>query len=377
MTAAKPSVLLWLNETGVYRDALTHAGLLDRVDLHTCRVGEDPPPDLLARCEAHAGRARRAGLLARAPRLRWIQALTAGVEGWLALPDLPARSRSPARAARIACDAGEHPGRALPPHQALCGGRPGSARAAVDAARVGAPRRARRWAFSASAPSAWRWRARPPRSRCASSAMQRIPSRCPTPIASTRRTRRIECWRQSDFVLLLLPVTPRRAMLVNARFLAQMKPTAHLLNFGRGELIDDGALVEAVTRKVIAGAVLDVFRQEPLPAEHPFWGTAGITCCRISAGCIRSATPWWRSSSWRTCGASWRAAPPSRGGSRARLRGAWPGGVPVDSRSANSPCARCKSSTACSSGSGRGSAARGTMLTRDRDRPASRRKPSE
>jgi phosphoglycerate dehydrogenase-like enzyme len=56
-----------------------------------------------------------------------------------------------------------------------------------------------------------------------------------------------------------------------------MKPTAHLLNFGRGELIDEGALVDGVTRKVIAGAVLDVFRQEPLPAEHPFWGTPGIT----------------------------------------------------------------------------------------------------
>ena len=65
-------------------------GLLDRVDLHTCRVGEEPPPDLLARCEGMlAGRAAP-GVLARAPRLRWIQALTAGVEGWLALPDLPA-----------------------------------------------------------------------------------------------------------------------------------------------------------------------------------------------------------------------------------------------------------------------------------------------
>jgi len=85
-----------------------------------------------------------------------------------------------------------------------------------------------------------------------------------------------EVLAQSDFVLLLLPVTPETRNVVNARFLGKMKPTAHLLNFGRGELIDDGALVEAVTRKVIAGAVLDVFRQEPLPAEHPFWGTEGI-----------------------------------------------------------------------------------------------------
>jgi phosphoglycerate dehydrogenase-like enzyme len=86
-----------------------------------------------------------------------------------------------------------------------------------------------------------------------------------------------EVLAQSDFVLLLLPMTPETRNVVNARFLAKMKPTAQLLNFGRGELIDDGALVDAVTRKVIAGAVLDVFRQEPLPAEHPFWGTPGIT----------------------------------------------------------------------------------------------------
>ena len=60
------------------------------VDLHTCRVGEEPPPDLLARCEGMLAWRAAPGVLARAPRLRWIQALTAGVEGWLALPDLPA-----------------------------------------------------------------------------------------------------------------------------------------------------------------------------------------------------------------------------------------------------------------------------------------------
>ena len=55
-----------------------------------------------------------------------------------------------------------------------------------------------------------------------------------------------------------------------------MKPSAYLLNFGRGELIVDADLIEAVTAQTIAGAVLDVFTTEPLPAEHPFWGTEGI-----------------------------------------------------------------------------------------------------
>jgi phosphoglycerate dehydrogenase-like enzyme len=55
-----------------------------------------------------------------------------------------------------------------------------------------------------------------------------------------------------------------------------MKPTAWLLNFGRGQLISDSDLIAAVASKRIAGAVLDVFRQEPLPPEHPFWTTEGI-----------------------------------------------------------------------------------------------------
>ena len=53
-----------------------------------------------------------------------------------------------------------------------------------------------------------------------------------------------------------------------------MKPDAWLLNFGRGHLIKDDDLIEAVKAKTIAGAVLDVFRQEPLPREHRFWTTS-------------------------------------------------------------------------------------------------------
>ena len=55
-----------------------------------------------------------------------------------------------------------------------------------------------------------------------------------------------------------------------------MKPGAWLLNFGRGHLIADADLIAAVKAKRIAGAMLDVFRQEPLPAEHLFWTTEGI-----------------------------------------------------------------------------------------------------
>ncbi|MGH8430019.1 MAG: NAD(P)-dependent oxidoreductase, partial [Solimonas sp.] len=81
---------------------------------------------------------------------------------------------------------------------------------------------------------------------------------------------------QSDFVLLLLPATPDTDNLINTRRLSKMKPHAWLLNFGRGHLIKDDDLITAVKQKKIAGAVLDVFRQEPLPADHPFWRTDGI-----------------------------------------------------------------------------------------------------
>lgn len=81
---------------------------------------------------------------------------------------------------------------------------------------------------------------------------------------------------QSDFVLLLLPAAPETENYINAQRLTRMKPTAWLLNFGRGHLIADADLIAAVKAKQISGAVLDVFRHEPLPSDHLFWTTEGI-----------------------------------------------------------------------------------------------------
>jgi phosphoglycerate dehydrogenase-like enzyme len=81
----------------------------------------------------------------------------------------------------------------------------------------------------------------------------------------------------ADFVLLLLPVTPATRDFMDARRLREMRRTAWLLNYGRGELVVDADLVDAVKSRAIAGAVLDVFRTEPLPEDHPFWTTPGIT----------------------------------------------------------------------------------------------------
>src|SRR5581483_4653404 len=85
-----------------------------------------------------------------------------------------------------------------------------------------------------------------------------------------------EVLRQSDFVVLLLPATPETDNFMDAQRLSMMKPSAWLFNFGRGHLIKDDDLVAAVKAGRIAGAMLDVFREEPLPAAHPFWRTERI-----------------------------------------------------------------------------------------------------
>ena len=81
---------------------------------------------------------------------------------------------------------------------------------------------------------------------------------------------------ESDYVLLLLPSTADTRGIVDKTALAAMKPSAFLLNFGRGDLVVDADLVAAVRERRIAGAVLDVFAAEPLPTEHAFWTTPGI-----------------------------------------------------------------------------------------------------
>lgn len=81
---------------------------------------------------------------------------------------------------------------------------------------------------------------------------------------------------QSDFVVLAAPVTPSTKHLIGAPELAQMKPTAYLINVGRGVLIDETALAEALRAKRLAGAGLDVFEEEPLPPSSPLWALENL-----------------------------------------------------------------------------------------------------
>lgn len=81
---------------------------------------------------------------------------------------------------------------------------------------------------------------------------------------------------QADFVLLCTPVTPSTTGIINKQRLQKMKHSAYLINVARGPLIDDPALVEAILQQRIAGAALDVFVEEPLPADSPFWSLDNV-----------------------------------------------------------------------------------------------------
>jgi D-2-hydroxyacid dehydrogenase (NADP+) len=79
-----------------------------------------------------------------------------------------------------------------------------------------------------------------------------------------------------DFFVLLTPLTEKTRNSVNADVFAAMKPTSFLINLARGGVVDEPALVEALKSKRIAGAALDVFSQEPLPPDHPFWSMHNV-----------------------------------------------------------------------------------------------------
>jgi len=80
-----------------------------------------------------------------------------------------------------------------------------------------------------------------------------------------------EALREADFVVLAVPVTERTHHLMNVARLAQLRPQAYLINVGRGVLIDEDALVQALLQKSFAGAALDVTTKEPLSDDSPLW----------------------------------------------------------------------------------------------------------
>lgn len=271
-----PHLLLWTDSPGPYIDAIAKAGLSDRAVVDT--LGRKDKPSEAQRAETHVLLAGGVppGLLPTMPNLKWAQSMTAGVEGWLALPDLPPNLT-------LTCARGTH--RESMPENIL-----------GALFHITKPYAA---IVEDKKQSLWRNRVATPLNgktlgilglgaigqevaRLATALGMRVigTKRRPAPMPGLADVlpsdRTDEVLAASDFVLLLLPATPETDNFINAERLRHMKPSAWLLNFGRGHLIKDDDLIAAVQAKTIAGAVLDVFRQEPLPKEHKFWGTEGI-----------------------------------------------------------------------------------------------------
>ncbi|MCF6123852.1 hydroxyacid dehydrogenase [Mesorhizobium sp. M7A.F.Ca.CA.001.07.2.1] len=89
---------------------------------------------------------------------------------------------------------------------------------------------------------------------------------------------------QSDIIVLCCPLTPETRGLINRERIARMKPHALLINVSRGPVIDDDALIEALQKRRIGGAALDVFATQPLPSNHPYFGFDNVIITPHLAG---------------------------------------------------------------------------------------------
>jgi phosphoglycerate dehydrogenase-like enzyme len=91
-------------------------------------------------------------------------------------------------------------------------------------------------------------------------------------------------WERADWVVLALPLTGETRHIVDAKALERLRPTARIVNVGRGELVDEAALARAIGERRIAGAALDVFETEPLPQTSPLWEHPNVIVTPHSAG---------------------------------------------------------------------------------------------
>lgn len=272
----KPLILIWLDNSAPYLEAIDQSHLKEKLELKILGQSELPSDSTLKHVEGIIARSIPNNLIDSMPRLRWIQTLSVAVDHWISRKDL--RSELILTCARgvhktqmpesiigsllyvtrgfdiLAKQQAEHVWHRTPP-EPLSGktlGILGLGTLGSEVARKLEP-------FQIQVIGT-----------------QRNPRNTPyvDEVFGPESTGKV--LKRSDFVLLLLPVTPDTENIVDRTSLKLMKPTAYLLNFGRGKLVVDKDLIEAINEKCIKGAVLDVFRQEPLPPDHPFWDTEGI-----------------------------------------------------------------------------------------------------
>lgn len=85
-----------------------------------------------------------------------------------------------------------------------------------------------------------------------------------------------EFFADADYVVVTLPATPQTRHFINAKVLQSMQSSAVLMNVGRGSVVDENALIQALQQSEIRAAVLDVFETEPLPAQSPLWSMPNV-----------------------------------------------------------------------------------------------------
>ncbi len=102
--------------------------------------------------------------------------------------------------------------------------------------------------------------------------------------AMVPRERLPELLHESDFVIIAVPWTPETSGMLGEKEFAAMKPSAYILNIGRGDIIKETELIKALENKQIAGAGLDVFSQEPLPLTSPLWKMPNVIMTPHIAG---------------------------------------------------------------------------------------------
>lgn len=105
--------------------------------------------------------------------------------------------------------------------------------------------------------------------------------RTPRPMPGVERVVSGDGWRsllpEADYIVVAAPLTAETRGMLDAAAFAAMKPSTYLINIARGAVIDEPAFIAAVNERRIAGAALDTFEQEPLPAESPLWRLPNVT----------------------------------------------------------------------------------------------------
>ncbi len=269
-------LLLWIEKAGLYHEALARAGLAARLDIQELAPDAPPSAEQLAGTELMLTWTVPPGMLAKMPRLKWIQTPNTGVAAWLKRPDLRPDIQ-------LSCGRGIH--RVQMPENILGAlfhlTKPYMQSAQSQAERQWQRRQSKPLAGATLGILGLGTIGQELAKKAAALEMRVIGTRhSARPVPHVEKVLGAqgtdEILAQSDYVVVLLSDTPETENLIDARRLGLMKKSAWLINFARGNIIVDADLIAAVKAKTIAGAVLDVFRVEPLPAEHPFWSTEGI-----------------------------------------------------------------------------------------------------